>query len=347
MNPKEPSRAPLGVCILGCGMMGNIHAAHWQALPEARVVAVVDILEQRAQALAQQYGLATWYGDYRQAVALPEVEVVSVCVPTCLHAEMSIQAMQHGKHVLCEKPMALHVEQAEAMLRAAGQHKVRLGIGFMRRHSPLLEKLRQQVQASRLGQPALYYAADIRQVRPKIAMHDAQQNGGPALDMAVHVLDVWAYVFDSQPAAVFAQGTALAGQRPELASIQEIAPDTATLVVRYASGDTGTFVVSWGLPPGVNPPEQPDQVYTAGGLIEANWKARQQSMRQMVEGGAWQELALCEEDMYQREIAAMARWILGPPGEGFPATGETGLAALRVARAALESIETGKAVALA
>ena len=66
MNNGERTRGPLGVCILGCGMMGNIHAAHWQALPEAHIVAVVDILDERAQAMAQLYGLDTWYNDYRR-----------------------------------------------------------------------------------------------------------------------------------------------------------------------------------------------------------------------------------------------------------------------------------------
>ena len=116
-------QSPLGVCIVGCGFMGSKHAKSWALVPEAKIVAVVDILEERAQRLADLYGLERTYTDFRQAIDLPEVQVVSVCIPTYLHADAAIYAAERGKQVLSEKPIALHVAQAEAMIAAAAEHE--------------------------------------------------------------------------------------------------------------------------------------------------------------------------------------------------------------------------------
>ena len=334
----------LGICIVGCGFMGGIHAAHWHDLPQAEIVAVVDILPERAAKFAALYGLPRFYTDYQQAVALPEVDVVSVCVPTCLHAEITIFAAQHGKHILSEKPIALTLEQAQAMIAAAQENQVKLGVGFMRRHSPVLQSVRDQLASGGLGRPVLYHSTDFRQIRPKLAMHDARQNGGPAIDMAVHLLDGWAYIFQSKPVEVYTQGLVMGKQRPELASIQTLALDTASLTVRYASGDIGNFVVCWGLPPGANPPERPDQICGPGGLAEVAFGMAHQELRIMREGGQWENISVSDENMYQREIASMACYVLHD--EQFPASGEDGLSALRTALAAIESIHTGKPVHL-
>ncbi|MBN2548296.1 MAG: Gfo/Idh/MocA family oxidoreductase [Anaerolineales bacterium] len=338
------NKAPLGVCIVGCGFMGGIHAAHWHDLPEAKIIAVVDILPERAAKFAELYALPRFYTDYQQALALPEVDVVSVCVPTCLHAEITLFASRHRKHILTEKPIALTLEQAQAMITAAQENQVKLGVGFMRRHSPVLAGLRDRLASGDLGRPVIYHSTDFRQIRPKLAMHDARQNGGPAIDMAVHLLDSWAYIFQSKPVEVYAQGLVMGRSRPELASIQTLAPDTASLTVRYESGDIGSFVVCWGLPPGANPPERPDQICAPGGFAEVTFGMTHQEARLMKEGGQWEIISTSDENMYQREIASMARYVLHH--EPFPASGEDGLSALRTALAAIESIHTGKPVHL-
>jgi predicted dehydrogenase len=334
----------LGVCIVGCGYMGQIHAERWSKVPEAQVVAVVDSDPQRAERLAYQYRLERYYLDYREAIGLPQVDVVSVCIPTALHAEVSIAAAETGKHVLCEKPMALTLEQADRMMAAAKANQVKLGVGFMRRHSSVVKNLRNLLAEGKFGRPVLYHASDVRELRPKREMHDAQMNGGPVIDMAVHLIDLWAYMFDSRAVSVAAQGLRLASERPEIAHIEEIAVDTATMVVKYASGDIGTFVVSWGLPPKVIPTGNPDQFYGPKGLGEATYNGNRQELRLMREGGAWETLSISHEDMYQHEVAAFARWVL--MDESFPTQGEEGRLALQVALGALESIRTGQVIYL-
>lgn len=336
--------APLRVCVVGCGAMGTIHAQRWNALSEARVVAVVDIRPDRAERLARACDLDRWYGDYREAIAREDVNVVSVCVPTHLHAEVAVCAAEHGKHVLCEKPMARTLAGADAMIAAAARQRVKLGIGFMRRYSPVQTALAAWLAAGKLGRPLAYHALDARELRPKREMHDANANGGPVIDMGVHLFDGWSLLFGAEPVEVYAQGHRLAAGRPEIGHIAEVAVDTATVVVRYASGDTGTFVCSWGLPPGVVPAGGPDTLFGPAGVLHLTYHATHQEARWLREGGAWETIAVSDEDMYQREIAGFAACIIEdrPPLAG----GAEGRAALRVALAALESIGAGRPVRL-
>lgn len=324
--------------------MGQIHAARWSRVPEAEVVAVVDIDPQRAEQLAHQVRLEGYYTETLDAIGLPQVDVVSVCIPTGLHAEVSVAAAELGKHVLCEKPMALTLEQTDRMIAAAEANQVKLGVGFMRRHSPVVRELRDLLAAGKFGRPVLYHASDVRELRPKREMHDARVNGGPVIDMAVHLIDLWTTIFDSRPVSVYAQGLKIAEGRPEIDHIADVAVDTATVLVNYASGDIGTFVVSWGLPPNVVPPGQPDQFYGPEGLGQATYGGNLQELRMMREGGAWETLSIAHEDMYQHEVAAFARWVL--QDGTFPTQGEEGRLALKVALGAIESIRTGRVISL-
>ncbi len=88
----------LGICIVGCGYMGQTHAQGWQAVPETEIVAVVDLQPERAESLARQFN-CEFYSDYTEAIARPEVDVVSVCIPTYLHAQVTITAAELGKRL--------------------------------------------------------------------------------------------------------------------------------------------------------------------------------------------------------------------------------------------------------
>lgn len=336
------SSKKLGVCIVGSGDMGTKHAERWSKLPEAELVAVVDIIEARAQTLARTHHLENAFLDYRPAVSLPEVDVVSVCVPTSDHPEVTIFAARQGKHVLCEKPIALTLAEVEAMAEAAQKNDVKLGLGFMRRYSSITNDLKAWLAQGELGRPVMYHAVDVREIRPKLEMHDVRANGGPVIDMGVHLFDGWGCIFDSPPVEVYAQGLKLAQDRGELAHIQEIAYDTASIVVRYASGDIGTFVVSWGLPPGVTPPGRPDHIFGPAGLAEVAYGITHQEVRVSRRGAESELVFSSDQDMYQLEINDFARAILEdrPP----QTTAADGKRSLQVALAALESIQTGRAV---
>jgi predicted dehydrogenase len=334
MNEKS-----LKVCVVGCGDLGRTHARCWSQVPEAQVIAVVDIQKERARQLAGELGLERFFTDYREAIDHPQVNVVSVCIPTCLHSAVSIYAMEHGKHVLTEKPIALDLQQAESMIAAACQNGVQFSVGLMRQHSPVMAELKDWLGSGRPGHPAIYWASDIREIRPKREMHDQQANGGPVIDMAVHLFATWQYLFDSSPQEVYAQGFTFAQERPELAHIPHKAVDTATVTVRFESGDVGNFLVSWGVPPGVVPPPMPEVLLTDSGVLNLTFNRDHQQAKFQREGGEWETIAVCDENMYQREINDFAAAILQnrPP----LVSGEQGRAALQVSLAALQSIRSG------
>ncbi len=332
----------LRICIVGCGYMGTIHANSWATVPEVEIVAVVDIDETRADKLATQFKLDGFYTDYLDAIALPEVDVVSVCIPTNLHAEVTIAAAELGKHVLCEKPLTLTTEDADRMIAAAEKNNIKLGVGFMRRHSDVVQDLKEKLAANEFGRPVLYNASDVRELRPKRVMHDAQVNGGPVIDMAVHLIDLWTTIFDSQPVSVSAHGLKIGQDRPEIEHIEHVAIDTATVIVKFESGDVGTFVVTWGLPEKVNPSQHRDQIYGPHGLGETFFHGNQQELQIMRAGGIWETISISHQNMYHNQAASYTKWIL--EDQPFPATGKDGKAALTVALAALESIQTGQTI---
>jgi len=87
--------------------MGAQHADGWRTVEEARLIAVADVDAGRARRFVEKYGFTTWSTDYREVIALDEVDVVSVCTPAFYHPEVAVFAARHGKHILCEKPIAL------------------------------------------------------------------------------------------------------------------------------------------------------------------------------------------------------------------------------------------------
>ena len=336
------TNSKLGVCVVGCGYMGGIHAGCWDKNPDVDIVGVVDIDEVRGDIMANQYRLNNFSSHYLDIIDRDDVDIVSVCIPTSYHAELTIAATEAKKHVLCEKPIALSIEDADRMIQAAEKNRVKLGLGFMRRHTSVLTDLKQILADGSLGRPVLYNASDIREIRPKREMHDAKVNGGPVIDMAVHLIDLWTYIFNARPVSVLSQGLKLAAGRSEIEHIDQVAVDTATVMVKFDSGDIGTFVVTWGLPPKVTPEGRPDQIYGAKGLGEVNYGRNKQELLIMEEGAWWRTASVSHQDMYQNQIDAFVRWILD--GEPFPTAGEEGKSALSVALGALESIKTGKTV---
>ncbi|NPV08392.1 MAG: Gfo/Idh/MocA family oxidoreductase [Anaerolineae bacterium] len=336
------SRGELGVCIVGAGMMGRNHARAWSAVEGARLVAVADVDLRRAQSLAQEYGIEHAYQDYRQALESPAVQVVSVCVPAHYHPEVTLFAAERGKHVLCEKPIALTTERAQAMIAAARRNDVRLGIGFQLRQLRSTGDIVRLMGEGAIGRPAMWVYTFTMPIRPKVAMHDMLTgNGGPVVDFCPHRFDLWRLAFDSEPVQVEAQALTLAQGRPELAGLKQLAPDTVSLLVRYASGDVGALSISWGLPPGVSGGSFAE-VWGPKGLMRPDLD----SVRLLTEGGEEATLGPYGEDVmveamrHQAEAFAQAVRTGGSP----TATGEDGLAALRVSLAALRSAEAGQPV---
>ncbi|MFQ6099098.1 MAG: Gfo/Idh/MocA family protein, partial [Armatimonadota bacterium] len=135
----------LGICVIGAGDMGNQHLGAWKRVEATRLVATCDVREDRAAAAKEKHGVRRAYLRYQDAIDAEGVDVVSVCVPSSLHAEVCVYALQAGKHVLCEKPAALTLEDADRMAEAAAKSGKHFAFGFCRRFGPEVAQLQSLV----------------------------------------------------------------------------------------------------------------------------------------------------------------------------------------------------------
>ncbi len=324
---------PLTVVVVGAGDMGARHARHWQTAG-ARVVAIVDPDADRAAAAAAETG-AEAAVSLEAALAL-HPSVVSVCTPTFLHAPTTIAALTMGAHVLCEKPVALTLADAHAMVAAAERHDRRLRFGFMRRFDPAFATLAEDAAA--VGRPRFVQANVTAGVRPKTLMHDARANGGPILDMACHLFDMWATWFGGPATDVDARGAILGADKPQLAGLRERAIDTALVHLTYPDGTQVQLQMSWGLPWGV-PAEEHHLVVGPDALVRVEWPSLI-VRRRALEAETWTNPG---GDPWEAEIASFAAALrAGTPDR--LADAQAGIDALRTSLAVLRSIRSGTPV---
>ena len=136
--------------LIGCGRIAPHHVRAIQNLSDTKLQAVADNVEERAYRFADDYD-AEPHVDYHDLLRRDDVDVVNICTPSGLHAEMAIAAAQAGKHVIVEKPMALSLADADAMIAAARDNHVHLGVIFQNRYNPPIRDLYEAVQAGKLG----------------------------------------------------------------------------------------------------------------------------------------------------------------------------------------------------
>jgi UDP-N-acetyl-2-amino-2-deoxyglucuronate dehydrogenase len=224
---------PLRFGLIGCGRVAPRHAESLAELPGAALVAVADVRESRAQRFAKQYG-ADPYTDYRLLLARPDIDVISICTPSGLHAAMVIEAMQTGKHVIVEKPMALSLTDADAMIRVAHETGCKLCVVLQNRYNPPMQDLRRTVDSGRLGR-LLLGNATVRWYRPQEYYEDEwhgtwAMDGGALMNQSIHHIDALQWLMGA-PENVFAY-TATLAHRME-------AEDTGIAVIRFRGGALG------------------------------------------------------------------------------------------------------------
>ncbi|MDD2579747.1 MAG: Gfo/Idh/MocA family oxidoreductase [Eubacteriales bacterium] len=184
------------VGIVGCGGIAeNKHLPALSKLKNVEIVAFCDIIRERAEKAAAQYGTedARVFEDYLELAALPDLDVIHVLTPNKSHAPITIAALEAGKHVMCEKPMAKTAAEAKAMVEAAKRTGKKLTIGYQSRHRSDSRLLKQMVEEGRLGE--IYYAkahAIRRRAVPTwgVFLNEEEQGGGPLIDIGTHALDL-------------------------------------------------------------------------------------------------------------------------------------------------------------
>jgi predicted dehydrogenase len=186
----------LKIGIIGVGTIAETHINAYLQNPDAELYAFCDIDENRLQEMGKKYGITRLYTNKDEMLALPEIDAVSVCTWNSEHAPCTIAALKAGKHVLCEKPMALNSKEAQEMTDTAKKCGKLLMIGFVRRHGNDCKTLKEFIDADYFGD--FYYAKATylrRNGNPGGWFEDkSRSGGGPLIDLGVHVIDLVRYL---------------------------------------------------------------------------------------------------------------------------------------------------------
>ena len=191
------------VGIIGCGGIANgKHLPALKKLACAEIVAFCDLIPERAEKAAREYGTpdARCYTDYRELLRDARVDNVRILTPNRWHAQMTIDALRAGKHVLCEKPMATTYEEARAMVRAQKETGKLLTVGYQHKFDPDVRYARLEAETGRFGE---LYFAKTGVVRRRgvptwgVFTQKAEQGGGSLIDIGTHALDVTLYLMNN------------------------------------------------------------------------------------------------------------------------------------------------------
>jgi UDP-N-acetylglucosamine 3-dehydrogenase len=146
----------LNIAIIGCGWAGEKHLRALRELSDrAQVTAVVDNVKPFLREKAAEWGVREHFTDYRDVLSRIDVDAVSICLPHKLHAEIAVESARAGKHVLCEKPMAVSLEEADAMIRAAEESDVKLMIAESARFEAVNRRVKECIGSGCIGSPIL------------------------------------------------------------------------------------------------------------------------------------------------------------------------------------------------
>ncbi len=220
------------VAVVGVGSIGGVHIRSYLQNEDVELYALCDINEKRLKFMGEEYGVTRLYTDEAQMLAeLPEIDGVSICTWNSAHAPCTIMALDAGKHVLCEKPMATTVEEAEAMKEAAERNGKLLMIGFVRRFGSDCVFVEDMLKANKLGE--VYYAKAMnirRHGNPGGWFGEVERSGGgPLIDLGVHSIDLVRYLI-GKPKATSVYGCTFnkLGARTDIKTPKQYVASSAT-----------------------------------------------------------------------------------------------------------------------
>jgi predicted dehydrogenase len=320
--------------------MGGVHAAGWAQTP-AQIAGFYALDEKRLPLLAAQYG-GKIYDSFDALIA--DVDVVDICTPTHLHHEMVLKVAQAGKHILCEKPLALTAEQGREMVDACSAAGVHLLVGHVVRFFPEYALARAAVENGEIGKVAVVRLKRVS-FQPRLAQEnwflDPAKSGGMILDLMIHDFDYARWVAGDVE-SVFAKSVR--------AATPDAPGDYCLAMLRHHDGALSHIEGGWAYPPPMF--RTALEIAGSGGLIEhpAGSSVPNAVYLMESEGDNGSELALLQsplaEDPYATEIKHFYDVLTGKAQQP-RVTAEDALAALHIALAARQSAHTGRPVATA
>lgn len=323
----------LRVGVAGAGFIARSHAAAYAATPGVKIVGIGDPVRSKAERLANDVGAAAM--SSLDELLASRIDAVSICTPTPTHCEMVLAALDAGVSVLCEKPIAYRLADADRMIDAAATAKGILMIGHVSRFEPEHAGAAQIVAAGSVGELHLS-SQTITAAAPGWSeggwLHDHAQSGGPILDLAIHSFDYLAWIHGSDPVRVTA-----------LAADTEAGPSTYALVtLRMGNGSVATVEASWAHPVAHGFHLSTEIAGSAGRL---GWTYDGVMLGSMITGdGTTTQFDPLGDRGFRSEIGAFVKAVR--EGSEPPVTAREARSALATAVAAIESVRIGRPVTI-
>ncbi|HLH68561.1 MAG TPA: Gfo/Idh/MocA family oxidoreductase [Candidatus Dormibacteraeota bacterium] len=326
----------LGWGIIGIGNIANrAIAPHVQELAESELVAVVSRDQGRAEEFAARHGARCAYTRYEDMLANPDVQVVAITTPNALHPEQAIAAAKAGKHVLCDKPLALTAADAQRVVEACREAGVKLGINFQTRHHACFQRARRLIAEGALGEVLLVQvevsagASPLRGWRTDPSLAGV----GTINNIGVHAYDLLRYLLGAEVSEVVTLTDV--GRRDELETM-------ALALFRFANGTMAYVNANQ-----TTPNFQPDiDIYGSRGRIVGHGVTRpwrEGEMRVLTEAGE-EVTQESTHDCYRRLIDDFNHAVL--EGREPLATGLDGLRSVQLTEAMARSAREGRVIAL-
>lgn len=189
----------LRICLIGAGRVGKVHTLNLKNnIPEVELVAVVDKEEEAARRLAKEFELKMCFKDYKEALDWGKFEAIIIITPTFTHKAITVSAAKAGKHIFCEKPMALNLEEADSMIQEAKRAKVKLQIGFMRRFDRSFLEAKKKVKQGAVGEPLLIKSIGRGPGLPPEWAWDIKKSNGMLAEVGSHDFDALRWFAESE-----------------------------------------------------------------------------------------------------------------------------------------------------
>jgi UDP-N-acetyl-2-amino-2-deoxyglucuronate dehydrogenase len=234
-----PGDRRIRLALVGCGRISRNHFESIARLPELELVAVCDVVPERARAAGEEQGVP-WFTDYEQLLATVPSDAVVLCTPSGMHPAHGIAAARAGRHVISEKPMAISLAAADALVQACDEHRVQLFVVKQNRLNPPIALLKRAVDRGRFGR--IYMAnCTVRWTRPQEYYDQApwrgtwEFDGGAFMNQASHYVDLIQWLVG--PVESVMAKTATLARRIE-------AEDSGVAILRFRSGAIGTIEVT-------------------------------------------------------------------------------------------------------
>ena len=331
---KNENDQALRVAVIGVGNMGKNHVRNYAEIGMANLVAISDLNEELGRTMANEYG-CRYYKDHNEMLDNEQIDAVTIVVPSKYHHAVGLDVIRRGIHVLMEKPIAMTEPEAQDLIDAAKQAKVKLMVGHVERFNPVVVKLREIIEEGKLGRIVSVATKRVSPMPGKI------RDANVLVDLAVHDIDIISHLYGSQPDRILANGG-----RAHL----EDRDDHAEILLGYGDA-SGSVDVNWVTPVRV----RKMSVTGTGGYAEVDYLEQKLTLYPsvvtktvvdyhvlLVKFGDPQTIDVPVEK--HQPLAAEITSFLQSIVDDTPVftSGDDGLAALRVALAADADIKKGR-----